>query len=49
MSYLTPKALNSSIGMPGMTAYARFYEVCSPKKGEYVVRTQDINGHISVD
>ena len=36
MSYLTPKALNSSIGMPGMTAYAGFYEVCSPKKGEYV-------------
>jgi NADPH-dependent curcumin reductase CurA len=24
------------IGMPGMTAYAGFYEVCSPKKGEYV-------------
>uniref|UniRef100_A0A2N9HWW5 Alcohol dehydrogenase-like C-terminal domain-containing protein n=1 Tax=Fagus sylvatica TaxID=28930 RepID=A0A2N9HWW5_FAGSY len=23
-------------GMPGMTAYAGFYEVCSPKKGEYV-------------
>jgi NADPH-dependent curcumin reductase CurA len=22
--------------MPGMTAYAGFYEVCSPKKGEYV-------------
>ena len=24
------------IGMPGMTAYAGFHEVCSPKKGEYV-------------
>ncbi|XVE84388.1 hypothetical protein DITRI_Ditri17bG0008500 [Diplodiscus trichospermus] len=23
-------------GMPGMAAYAGFYEVCSPKKGEYV-------------
>jgi NADPH-dependent curcumin reductase CurA len=22
--------------MPGMTAYAGFYELCSPKKGEYV-------------
>ncbi|EOY04547.1 PREDICTED: 2-alkenal reductase (NADP(+)-dependent) [Theobroma cacao] len=24
------------LGMPGITAYAGFYEVCSPKKGEYV-------------
>ncbi|KAK7833239.1 2-alkenal reductase (nadp(+)-dependent) [Quercus suber] len=24
------------LGMPGMTAYAGFHEVCSPKKGEYV-------------
>nr|DAD43361.1 TPA_asm: hypothetical protein HUJ06_001591 [Nelumbo nucifera] len=24
------------LGMPGMTAYFGFYEVCSPKKGEYV-------------
>lgn len=24
------------IGMPGITAYAGFYEVCSPKKGETV-------------
>ncbi|GMI73469.1 hypothetical protein like AT3G03080 [Hibiscus trionum] len=24
------------LGMPGVTAYAGFYEVCSPKKGEYV-------------
>ncbi|XVE84386.1 hypothetical protein DITRI_Ditri17bG0008300 [Diplodiscus trichospermus] len=24
------------LGMPGMTAYAGFYEVCSPKEGEYV-------------
>ena len=23
-------------GMPGLTAYVGFYEVCSPKKGEYV-------------
>ena len=25
-----------SVGMPGMTAYAGFYEICSPKKGETV-------------
>lgn len=24
------------LGMPGFTAYAGFYEVCTPKKGEYV-------------
>nr|XP_023896010.1 NADPH-dependent oxidoreductase 2-alkenal reductase-like isoform X1 [Quercus suber] len=24
------------LGMPAMTAYAGFYELCSPKKGEYV-------------
>ncbi|KAK9058382.1 hypothetical protein SSX86_023223 [Deinandra increscens subsp. villosa] len=24
------------LGMPGMTAYAGFYEICAPKKGEYV-------------
>ncbi|KAK7304317.1 hypothetical protein VNO77_45185 [Canavalia gladiata] len=24
------------LGMPGFTAYAGFYEVCSPQKGEYV-------------
>ncbi|KAM3750043.1 hypothetical protein ACB098_04G007900 [Castanea mollissima] len=24
------------LGMPGMTAYAGFYELCSPKKGEHV-------------
>ncbi|XP_050206714.1 2-alkenal reductase (NADP(+)-dependent) [Mercurialis annua] len=24
------------LGMPGFTAYAGFYEVCSPKKGDYV-------------
>ncbi|XP_034924102.1 2-alkenal reductase (NADP(+)-dependent)-like isoform X2 [Populus alba] len=24
------------LGMPGMTAYAGFYEICSPKKGEFV-------------
>ncbi|OMO84007.1 Alcohol dehydrogenase superfamily, zinc-type [Corchorus capsularis] len=24
------------LGMPGITAYAGFYEVCKPKKGEYV-------------
>lgn len=22
--------------MPGMTAYVGFYEICSPKKGDYV-------------
>lgn len=25
-----------STGMPGLTAYVGFYEICSPKKGEYV-------------
>ena len=24
------------VGMAGMTAYSGFYEICSPKKGEYV-------------
>ncbi|KAF8391753.1 hypothetical protein HHK36_021987 [Tetracentron sinense] len=24
------------LGMPGVTAYVGFYEICSPKKGEYV-------------
>ncbi|KAK9141403.1 hypothetical protein Scep_011084 [Stephania cephalantha] len=24
------------IGMPGLTAYVGFYEICAPKKGEYV-------------
>ncbi|KAK1413607.1 hypothetical protein QVD17_35383 [Tagetes erecta] len=24
------------LGMPGVTAYAGFYEICAPKKGEYV-------------
>ncbi|KAF5176024.1 2-alkenal reductase (NADP(+)-dependent) [Thalictrum thalictroides] len=24
------------LGMPGLTAYAGFYEICSPKKGEHV-------------
>lgn len=24
------------LGMPGITAYAGFYELCSPKKGETV-------------
>ncbi|KAG5544716.1 hypothetical protein RHGRI_017234 [Rhododendron griersonianum] len=24
------------LGMPGMTAHAGFYEICAPKKGEYV-------------
>ncbi|KAG7997081.1 hypothetical protein I3843_01G193500 [Carya illinoinensis] len=32
--YLNP--LFCKIGMPGMTAYAGFYEVCTPKSGEYV-------------
>ncbi|KAL4192827.1 hypothetical protein AMTRI_Chr06g173950 [Amborella trichopoda] len=31
LSYYT-----SILGMPGMTAYAGIFEVCSPKKGEYV-------------
>jgi hypothetical protein len=26
----------SSTGMPGFTAYVGFYEICSPKKGEFV-------------
>ncbi len=29
-------AFHFKIGMPGMTAYAGFHEVCSPKKGECV-------------
>ena len=24
------------VGMPGLTAYAGFYEICSPKRGEHV-------------
>lgn len=28
--------LLSFSGMPGFTAYAGFYEICSPKKGEFV-------------
>ncbi|CAL5417139.1 unnamed protein product [Camellia sinensis] len=24
------------LGMPGMTAYVGFYEICSPKQGDYV-------------
>ena len=33
----TPSNCNTwFVGMPGLTAYAGFYEVCSPKKGEYV-------------
>ena len=24
------------LGMPGMTAWAGFYEICAPKKGEYI-------------
>ncbi|XP_058107292.1 2-alkenal reductase (NADP(+)-dependent)-like [Magnolia sinica] len=31
LSYYT-----SILGMPGLTAYAGFYEICTPKKGEYV-------------
>lgn len=27
---------NKCTGMSGMTAWAGFYEVCAPKKGEYV-------------
>ncbi|KAM0925957.1 hypothetical protein ACQ4PT_003830 [Festuca glaucescens] len=29
-------AFRSDCGMPGFTAYAGFYELCSPKKGEFV-------------
>jgi NADPH-dependent curcumin reductase CurA len=28
--------LSPCIGMPGFTAYVGFYEICSPKKGEFV-------------
>ena len=28
--------MRSYVGYPGITAYAGFYEICSPKKGEYV-------------
>jgi len=28
--------LHPCIGMPGFTAYVGFYEICSPKKGEFV-------------
>ncbi|XP_058107278.1 2-alkenal reductase (NADP(+)-dependent)-like [Magnolia sinica] len=31
LSYYT-----SILGMPGLTAYVGFYEICAPKKGEYV-------------
>ena len=39
MSCFLPKAhqtFSLCVGMPGLTAYGGFYEVCSPKKGEYV-------------
>ena len=28
--------LNFPLGMPGLTAYSGFFEVCDPKKGEHV-------------
>lgn len=31
-----PLVCTYDVGMPGMTAYVGFYEICSPKKGEYV-------------
>ncbi|KAK9200549.1 hypothetical protein WN944_015747 [Citrus x changshan-huyou] len=31
-----PSYYTRILGMPGVTAYAGLYEVCSPKKGEYV-------------
>ncbi|KAL6344145.1 hypothetical protein AAG906_031859 [Vitis piasezkii] len=34
-SYLTVVVM-CFVGMPGLTAYAGFYEICTPKKGEYV-------------
>ncbi|XP_010039350.2 2-alkenal reductase (NADP(+)-dependent) [Eucalyptus grandis] len=33
---LPPSYYTGLLGMPGMTAYAGFFEVCSPKKGETV-------------
>ena len=39
MSCLLPKAhltFSSCAGMPGLTAYVGFYEICSPKRGENV-------------
>lgn len=36
LSEAVPKIQFICTGMPGFTAYAGFYEVCSPKKGEYL-------------
>jgi NADPH-dependent curcumin reductase CurA len=39
MLFFTPTSLCLIIpptGMPGFTAYVGFYEICSPKKGEFV-------------
>lgn len=33
---MSSRASYFSVGMTGMTAYAGFYEVCSPRKGETV-------------
>lgn len=34
---ITPSNCSTSfVGMPGLTAYVGFHEICSPKKGEYV-------------
>lgn len=32
------------VGMPGLTAYVGFYEICSPKKGEYVFISSALGG-----
>ena len=34
--YFVDVGCNHSVGMPGLTAYAGFFEVASPKKGERV-------------
>ncbi|KAL8123326.1 hypothetical protein AgCh_011333 [Apium graveolens] len=36
-NFWNPKKIDE--GMPGMTAYAGFYEVAAPKKGEFVFVT----------
>jgi len=35
-AYVSYYVLPPCIGMPGFTAYVGFYEICSPKKGEFV-------------
>ena len=39
LSCLLPKAhltFSLRVGLPGLTAYGGFYEICSPKKGDNV-------------